>query len=112
MLLGLNPFRTWLVIGMCVGPPLSLHTQIAIVAMLWASEFPKDGFDHPRLGSLAPSLVNTGLASPFSRQHVIWCPKQKDFEWDHQQEINTSIPGFQSSSTWRTGCPHCCQKPS
>lgn len=59
MLLGLNPFRTWLVIGICVALPLSLHAQKAMVAMLWASEFPRDRFNHPRLGSLAPSLCES-----------------------------------------------------
>lgn len=60
----------------------------------------------PRLGSLAPSLGDTGLAAPFSGQQVgctsypIWYPKQRDFMWNHQQEINLSLPGFLSSSAW------------
>lgn len=82
--------------------PLSLHTQITVVPGRDACHalgfrIPKiDWFDHP---TLAPSLVNIGLASLFMAVGYL-VSKSKGLVWDHQQEINISIPGFQNSATW------------
>lgn len=104
-------------------PRLSLHTQIAVVAVRDGSLslgflLLGDWFRHPTLGSLAPSLGSTGLAPPFSWQYIrfasysIWYPKQKDFWWDHQQEINLLYARLSEQFSTETRCPHCCQKPS
>lgn len=59
-------------------PGLSLHTQIAVVARrdtchaeLWN---PQDCSDHPTSGSLAPSLMNTGLESLFMACQLCFLP--------------------------------------